>query len=227
MSVLRQANGDDYPEAALKHLQDSGVLRRGPLRRCRVSRGLRGRVRAEDADSTRSRSGTLVSRLVGTRPRARQACGSSRFSRRPRLSRRPGVAANFERCRQLDRIDVPDLYLSGLKSRRKGGVISLGTAYCRLLPPTAPATAPDAPSVATHKDTGPTPPTPGPGTHPRPRRRPRRSAPRAHPPPTPPTTGIRRRNRRRRTRPIPTRAPGTGPPRPPATRPRQPRAQRR
>ena len=29
MSHLRQSNGDDYPEAAVKHMQDSGVLLAG------------------------------------------------------------------------------------------------------------------------------------------------------------------------------------------------------
>lgn len=29
MSRLKQANGDDYPEAALKHLQDADALVRG------------------------------------------------------------------------------------------------------------------------------------------------------------------------------------------------------
>ena len=72
MSHLRQGNDDDYPEAAVKHMQDSGVLLAGG--RYDGAAYLAGYVvecalkSIEDVDSAGSGSGEPPSRLVETGP---------------------------------------------------------------------------------------------------------------------------------------------------------------
>ncbi len=119
MSNLRQPNGDDYPEAARKHVDDAQAL----LEAARYDvAGYHAGYVVECALKTLLQIGGAPQWRYDLSALSVQAAALATGGSPQTARYIPLLELGVCRTRPDDRIDVPDLFLHGLGTKRRGGV---------------------------------------------------------------------------------------------------------